>query len=178
MLPAVIDYRKNGQRLYIYATYAGEGRYSIGKGERIAQVVLSRTPSVNIEVIDIYGDTGVAASGKMRLFPRPGGLILAKQCVRVPTWIKCMQIPCSYYGKSIASSKAALRGLFVVNGIIDSDYRGEVDIIVQNLSTESFCYTRHTKIAMIHILPCAHVTFEGVQTLTRHRTGGFGSTGK
>ena len=55
-LPTIVDYRRNGQRMHVFATYSGEGEYVIRKGERIAQLVLSRAPAVCVEVVDAYGD--------------------------------------------------------------------------------------------------------------------------
>ena len=163
--------------MYIFATFSGEGIYRIRKGERIAQMLLLRSPTVCVEVIGSNGDTGIAARGKLRLFPKDDGMILAKQCIRISTWIKCLAIPAGYFGRIIAATQVALSGMFVVNGVIDSDYRGEVDIILHNLSDNAFYFTKHTKIAMLHVQPCAHIDFVGEKSAPL-RTGGFGSTGK
>ena len=178
VLPSVVDYRRNGERLIIYATFSGEGTYLFRKGDRIAQLILSRRPLVTVELVDYFGDTGIAAHGKIRMFARGGGLILPHKCLRIPTWIKTVRIPISHYGRIISSIECALAGLFVVNGVIDSDYRGQIDIIILNLSSVAFCFTRHTKLAMLHILPCAHVELTGVATLATRGSGGFGSTGR
>ncbi len=65
-------------------------------------------------------------------------------------------------------------------GTIDSDYRGELKIIMQNLGSEPFCVKRGDRIAQLVLAPVTRAHFEVVQELaeTGRGHGGFGSTGK
>lgn len=64
-------------------------------------------------------------------------------------------------------------------GIIDSDYRGEIAVILDNLSGKSWIVGKGERVAQGYILPVPRVEFEEVDELseTERGTGGFGSTG-
>jgi len=72
-------------------------------------------------------------------------------------------------------------GLTVVNapGTIDSDYRGEVKILLVNLGHEDVTITRGDRIAQLVVAPVSRVLFVEEQDLTStgRGDGGFGSTG-
>lgn len=79
------------------------------------------------------------------------------------------------------SGLAAKHGISVVNtpGTIDSDYRGEVKIILINLGSEDFVIQPLERIAQLVIAPVYLAQFELVNELsdTVRGVGGFGSTG-
>ncbi len=79
------------------------------------------------------------------------------------------------------SGLAAKHGVTVLNspGTIDSDYRGEVKVILVNLSNDSFTIERGMRIAQMIIAPVAQATLDQVDILseTARGAGGFGSTG-
>ena len=92
------------------------------------------------------------------------------------------EIPAGWEGQVRPRSGLALRhGVTVVNapGTIDSDYRGEVGVIVINLGSEPFSIRRGDRIAQLVVVPVATVRWEEVESLgTSDRgEGGFGSTG-
>jgi len=64
-------------------------------------------------------------------------------------------------------------------GTIDADYRGEIQVILINLGSESFAVTRGLRIAQMIISPVLRVSLRGVDALnlTPRGSGGFGSTG-
>ena len=81
-----------------------------------------------------------------------------------------------------ARSGLALRhGLTLVNapGTIDSDYRGEVGVILTTLKDEPFVIERGQRIAQLVFARVERVTFTPVDELedTERGAGGFGSTG-
>ena len=80
------------------------------------------------------------------------------------------------------SGLAAKHGITVLNspGTIDADYRGEVKVILVNLSSESFEIKPGERIAQLVVARCEQVAWEEVSELdeTRRGEGGFGSTGK
>ena len=80
------------------------------------------------------------------------------------------------------SGLAAKKGISVLNtpGTIDSDYRGEIKIILINLSTKPFVVKLGDRIAQMVICPVVKGNLKEVKILprTKRNTGGFGSTGK
>jgi len=80
------------------------------------------------------------------------------------------------------SGLAAKKGITVLNtpGTIDSDYRGEIKVILINLSKDSFIVKNSERIAQMIVCPVKQVIMEEVKELsgTERGAGGFGSTGK
>ena len=80
------------------------------------------------------------------------------------------------------SGLAAKKGISVLNtpGTIDSDYRGEIKIILINLSQKSFVVKSGDRIAQMILCPVAKGKLKEVKNLpkTVRGGGGFGSTGK
>jgi len=80
------------------------------------------------------------------------------------------------------SGLALKHGITCLNtpGTIDSDYRGEVGVILVNLGQEPFVIRRGERIAQMVIAPVAQVSVSEVDTLdeTARGAGGFGSTGR
>ena len=80
------------------------------------------------------------------------------------------------------SGLAAKHGLSVLNapGTIDADYRGEIGVILVNLSNESFTIQPGERIAQLVIAKHEQVRWKLQETLdtTERGAGGFGSTGK
>jgi len=79
------------------------------------------------------------------------------------------------------SGLAAKFGITVLNapGTIDADYRGEIGVILANLSNENFTINDGDRIAQMVIAAYAHTKWEEVDVLdeTKRGHGGFGSTG-
>ncbi len=79
------------------------------------------------------------------------------------------------------SGLAAKFGISVLNspGTIDADYRGEIGVILVNLSNEIFTINDGDRIAQMIIARYAHTKWEEVNVLdeTKRGKGGFGSTG-
>jgi len=80
------------------------------------------------------------------------------------------------------SGLAAKKGISVLNtpGTVDSDYRGEIKIILINLSKKSFIVKSGDRIAQMILCPVAKGKLREVKNLpkTVRGKGGFGSTGK
>ncbi len=99
----------------------------------------------------------------------------------VPTGIH-IAIPIGYEGQVRPRSGLALKhGLTVLNtpGTIDSDYRGEVKVILINLGSEPITIQPGDRIAQIVFSPVVQAEFVPVRDLSpsERGTGGFGSTG-
>jgi dUTP pyrophosphatase len=80
------------------------------------------------------------------------------------------------------SGLALKHGITCLNtpGTIDSDYRGEVKVILANLGSEPFEIRRGERIAQLVPAPVLHANFDEVSQLseTTRGSGGFGSTGQ
>jgi dUTP pyrophosphatase len=99
----------------------------------------------------------------------------------VPTGLK-MAIPAGFEGGVRPRSGLAMKqGLTVTNtpGTIDSDYRGEVKVLLINLGQEPVVLKRGDRIAQLLISPVAHAQVVQVDSLddTARGGGGFGHTG-
>lgn len=100
----------------------------------------------------------------------------------VPTGI-FIELPLGYEAQvRPRSGLAAKNGVTVLNapGTIDADYRGEVGVILVNLSKETFVIRDGERIAQLVIAKHETISWIEVQTLeqTDRGAGGFGSTGK
>lgn len=71
-------------------------------------------------------------------------------------------------------------GIVVPTGTIDADYRGEIGVIVYNLSREEYTIQPGDRIAQLVICPVIQADWQQVESLdqTDRGDGGFGSTGK
>ena len=80
------------------------------------------------------------------------------------------------------SGLAVKHGITVLNspGTIDADYRGEIGVILINLSNEVFTVAPEDRIAQLVIAQYTQIIWEPTQTLeeSERGSGGFGSTGK
>jgi len=79
------------------------------------------------------------------------------------------------------SGLAVKKNISVLNtpGTIDSDYRGEVKVILINFGKEKFVVENGSRIAQMVVCPIVQATLQEVEDLTKTKrgTGGFGSTG-
>ena len=99
----------------------------------------------------------------------------------VPTGL-VMQIPQGFEGQVRPRSGLALKsGITCLNtpGTIDSDYRGEIKVILANLGAEPFTVSRGMRIAQLVIAPVvqARISLQDAVGETDRGAGGFGSTG-
>jgi dUTP pyrophosphatase len=118
-------------------------------------------------------DLACASDGPITLAPG--------QRVGIPTgWT--MELPPGFEAQVRPRSGLSLRhGITVVNapGTIDSDYRGEVVVLLVNLGQEPYSIAPGDRVAQMVIAPVARATVEEVTELsqTARGTGGFGHTG-
>lgn len=92
-----------------------------------------------------------------------------------------MAIPMNHYGRIAPRSGLAFKnGIDILAGVIDSDYRGDIGVILYNTDTNSdFEVKVGDKIAQIIIEHCSSINFVKTQTLpsTKRGEGGYGHTG-
>lgn len=100
----------------------------------------------------------------------------------VPTGL-VFEIPTGFEGQIRPRSGLALKhGITCLNtpGTIDSDYRGEVQVLLINLGQDDFVIERGMRIAQMIIAPVLQARLEEreLAQATERGTGGFGSTGR
>lgn len=100
----------------------------------------------------------------------------------IPTGI-FIAIPEGYEGQIRGRSGLAIKhGIGLANGVgtIDSDYRGEIKVILVNISNENYIINNGDRIAQFILSKYEKIEFEEVDTLenTGRSDGGFGHTGK
>lgn len=110
-------------------------------------------------------------------------LILAPmQRALVPTGL-FLELPKGYEAQVRPRSGLAIKhGITVLNspGTIDADYRGEIQVILVNLSGEKFVIKNGERICQMVIAQHAQVSWDEVEVIneTERGDGGFGHTGK
>ena len=112
----------------------------------------------------------------------PEGMVLAPLGRAMVSTGLYLEIPAGYEAQvRPRSGLAAKKGVTVLNspGTIDADYRGEVRVILVNLSSEPFTVEPGERIAQMVIARHEHVEWEEVEVLeeSERGAGGFGSTG-
>ncbi|MEL6483727.1 MAG: dUTP diphosphatase [Bacteroidota bacterium] len=99
----------------------------------------------------------------------------------IPTGL-FLELPMGYEAQvRPRSGLAAKKGITVLNapGTVDADYRGEVGVILANVSNEDFLVNNGERIAQLVIAKHERIDWEKVEVLseTNRGAGGFGSTG-
>lgn len=145
------------------------------------RVQISRSPGSADLPLPRYQTSGSAG---MDLYAAvTGDLILAPgQRELVPTGI-AIALPPGYEAQVRPRSGLALReGITCLNspGTIDSDYRGEIKVILINLGQQPVSIKRGDRIAQMIIARCERAVWAEVETLaaTERQAGGFGHTGR
>ena len=90
-----------------------------------------------------------------------------------------VQLPKGFWGNVRDRSSMALKGLTTAGGVIDESYRGEIGVVIQNLSAIPHTLTKNQRIAQMIIAPFVRANINYVDTLddTDRGDGGFGHTG-
>ena len=141
---------------------------------------MTRLPHARGLPLPVYASEGAAgadicAALDAELVLRPGAR------AAVPTGL-CIELPQGYEAQVRPRSGLALRegvGLLNSPGTVDSDYRGEIKIILVNHGTDDVRIRRGDRIAQLVVAPVSHALFEEAEQLAPSERGesGFGSTG-
>lgn len=144
--------------------------------------------TVNYKVLDprakvpAYATPGAAAADLCAVLDAPLTLPPMGRAM-VPTGL-AIQLPGPEYVALVCarSGLAVKHGLALSNGVgvIDSDYRGEIQVGLVNLGSETYTLQPGERLAQLMILPVAQAAFVQADTLdeTDRGAGGFGSTGR
>ena len=132
-------------------------------------------------VLPTYGTSG-AAGADLYACLEEAVTIAPGQTVFVPTGI-ALEVPQGCAGLVYArSGLACKRGLAPANkvGVVDSDYRGEINVVLHNHGDQTQRVENGERIAQLLITPVLTPAYEEVEDLTDTLRGGagFGSTGK
>lgn len=143
--------------------------------------------NLKIRVINTSGNSlpeyATASSAGMDIRAMLGEpvVLMPGQRTLVPTGLK-VEIPDGYEMQLRPRSGLALRsGITLVNtpGTIDADYRGEIGVILINLSQEPFTINPGERICQAVVAPVVHIEWEEASDLTESErgAGGFGHSG-
>ena len=135
-------------------------------------------PKVQLPSYKTQGSSGMDLMAfikdPIKIAPNTSALIPTGISVAIPIDVEIQIRP--------RSGLAAKSSISVLNtpGTIDSDYRGELKIILFNHSKEEFVVRNNDRIAQMVLMPVLKIDFEEVDNLpdTLRGSGGFGSTGK
>lgn len=145
----------------------------------MTEVLISRLPHADGLPLPSLGTPGaagydIASAEAGRLDPLERRLFRTGFAIAVPEGFECQIRP--------RSGLALRHGITLPNtpATIDSDYRGEVMIMLVNLGAEPFEVARGMRIAQMVVARVERVTWRPVDTLpgTERGAGGFGSTGR
>ena len=128
-----------------------------------------------------YASTS-AAGADLRAAVKSDLMLAPGERAAVPTGL-ILEVPVGWEGQVRPRSGLAIRhGLTVVNapGTIDSDYRGELKVLLVNLGGEAVTIHRGDRVAQLVVTPAPQVGFVEADALetTDRGAGGFGSTGR
>jgi dUTP pyrophosphatase len=145
------------------------------------EVPLQRLPHGRDLPLPVYATADAAG---VDLLAAVDGVIELRSRARclVPTGI-AIALPSGYEAQLRPRSGLALEhGVTLLNspGTIDSDYRGEIGVILINLGEEPFRLRRGERIAQLVVAPVARLAWREAQSLpaSPRGVGGFGSTGQ
>jgi len=144
------------------------------------EVRIQRLPHGEELPLPIYATEGAAGADLCAAVE--GELILEPgERAAVPTGL-VVEIPAGYEGQVRPRSGLAIQaGLTIVNapGTIDSDYRGELKVLMVNLGSDPVTIGRGERIAQFVVAPATRASFIETEDLTTSERGegGFGSTG-
>lgn len=130
----------------------------------------------------VYGSEGAAGADLSALCSPEGVTIQPGQRVMIPTGV-AVQLPVGYVGLLCARSSLGVKfGLSLPNGVgvIDWDYRGQLQVALVNLSQTPYTIAPGERIAQLLVMPVCRAEFVQADSLedTARGQGGFGSTGR
>ena len=146
------------------------------------EVQVMRLPHGADLPLPAYQSEHAAGLDLLAAVPKDAPVIIAPGArASIPTGL-ALALPPGTEGQVRPRSGLAIQhGITVLNspGTIDSDYRGEIHVLLVNLGGESFAVARGLRIAQLVIAPIAHAQLLETKTLdkTGREAGGFGSTG-
>lgn len=126
-----------------------------------------------------YAHTGAWGDLAADLYAAEPATLSAGQTLPVPTGI-ALELPSEYGALVEDRSGLAVKGITTLAGVIDPGYRGELKVVLTNLSSELKLITVGDRIAQLRLVRRYEAIFEEVDELIEapRGVGGFGSTGQ
>jgi dUTP pyrophosphatase len=122
---------------------------------------------------------GHADDAGLDLYALEDGVLLPNGGIMARTGI-AIALPEKTVGLVADRSSMAKKGVKTAGGVIDAGYRGEIQIVMRNLTATEFRFAKGERIAQLLILPCftpAVIESDTLGEETTRGAGGFGSTG-
>ena len=141
-------------------------------------LVKKLNPKVLLPTYKTEGSSGMDVmafiENSIKIAPNSSALIPTGISIAIPNEVEIQIRPRS--GLAVKSNISVLN----TPGTIDSDYRGEIKVILFNHGDKEFVVNNNERIAQMILMPVLKVNFEEVSDLpeTVRGSGGFGSTGK
>lgn len=140
--------------------------------------------ALDLKVKLVHPDAQVPTRGSLYaagidLYAPEGHRLVPGQRKLISTGIE-IAVPHGFYGRVAPRSGLAFKhGIDVLAGVIDSDYRGDLGVILLNTGTQNFIIQKGDRIAQLIIEAILTPEIIHVETLddTQRGEGGFGSTG-
>lgn len=183
--PVSIEWKDEENRYYVYV----DSRF-VGSADTTKEATILATDHIEImndsrHVLRVMLDKG--AYEPVRAHPTDAGLDLKSTKTFwlhpghqefVDTGVHC-EIPIGYVGL-LASKSGLMKDGITTRGVVDSDYRGSIGVVMYNHGKEGIMIEAGQKITQMVILPCITPVVQIVNELseTERGDGGFGSTGK
>lgn len=136
--------------------------------------------SINVKLLDSSSKIPTRATDGSAGFD-----LYANESLTIEPWQRALvktgiaiEIPLFYVGIIKSRSSLGLRGIDIAGGVIDSDYRGDVGVILVNNSDSQFEVVKGDRIAQIIVFAVlTHMNVVSELTITERGSHGFGSTG-
>ncbi len=155
--------------------------------ERVVMApAISSVDSVLIKVLKLHPDaqlpryahTGPFGDLAADLYAAVGVTLNAGATLAVPTGV-ALEFPATHGALVEDRSGLAVRGITTLAGVIDPGYRGEIKVVLTNLSAGAVAIKAGDRIAQLRIVRRIEASFEEVAELVAapRGAGGFGSTG-
>jgi dUTP pyrophosphatase len=139
-------------------------------------------PTIKIRLLDkeakvpTYGSEEAAG---FDLYSSEDSIILPGETKKIKTSLS-VEMPKGYHIQIWDRSGLGSKGIHRFAGVVDSDYRGEIMIVLHNTTKSEFKISKGDRIAQALLLPIIQASFIQSEELseTQRNQGGFGSTGK
>ena len=149
----------------------------------MTSIPIARLPHAADLPLPAYQTDGAAGLDLLAALPPNTSLVIEPGARDiVPTGL-CLALPIGWEAQVRPRSGLALNhGVTVLNapGTVDSDYRGEIRVVLINHGREPFVIRRGTRIAQLVLARYERIAWAGIDSLdaTARGEGGFGSTGR
>lgn len=149
------------------------GKVFTEKGEKMVVKIKKLSPNAKIPTKGTKGAAGYD------LYCTEQTCIEPNQSLKVPTGL-AFEVPEGFCMVVYSRSSSAKKGLIITPLIVDSDYRGEVFVLVRNANMTPYIIEPGDRVAQAKLEVLYPMDFEVVRELsdTERNAGGFGSTGK